>query len=161
MAHCYVQSGASKLICGPRVTRRTLKTHFQSTPTPTYKVLKPISTHPNIPHETTRTIKSITTPSSRPRAMSVSHPLPFVPVASSHPIFLPSYIHQWSSGSSILSPLQIRCLVTSPPPSSDRSNQLSPPYLPFARGGDDVGVLDRQTYRGGTRCSRLCGEDRD
>jgi hypothetical protein len=24
-----------------------------------------------------------------------------------------------------------------------------------------VGVLDRQTYRGGTRGSRLCGEDRD
>jgi hypothetical protein len=26
---------------------------------------------------------------------------------------------------------------------------------------DGVGVLDRQTYQGGTRCSRLCGEDRD
>jgi hypothetical protein len=24
-----------------------------------------------------------------------------------------------------------------------------------------VGVLDRQTYQGGTRGSRLCGEDRD
>jgi hypothetical protein len=24
-----------------------------------------------------------------------------------------------------------------------------------------VGVLDRQTYQGGIRCSRLCGEDRD
>jgi hypothetical protein len=28
-------------------------------------------------------------------------------------------------------------------------------HLPF------VGVLDRQTYQGGTRGSRLCGEDRD
>jgi hypothetical protein len=35
-------------------------------------------------------------------------------------------------------------------------------------GGDDhpylarpVGVLDRQTYQGGTRGSRLCGEDRN
>jgi hypothetical protein len=26
---------------------------------------------------------------------------------------------------------------------------------------DTVGVLDRQTYQGGTRGSRLCGEDRD
>jgi hypothetical protein len=26
---------------------------------------------------------------------------------------------------------------------------------------DVVGVLDRQTYLGGTRCSRLCGEDHD
>jgi hypothetical protein len=26
---------------------------------------------------------------------------------------------------------------------------------------DDVGVLDWQTYQGGTRGSRLCGEDRD
>jgi hypothetical protein len=26
---------------------------------------------------------------------------------------------------------------------------------------DSVGVLDRQTYQGGTRGSRLCGEDRD
>jgi hypothetical protein len=25
----------------------------------------------------------------------------------------------------------------------------------------DVGVLDQQTYQGGTRVSRLCGEDRD
>jgi hypothetical protein len=28
-------------------------------------------------------------------------------------------------------------------------------------GEGDVGVLDRQTYQGGTRGSRLCGEDRD
>jgi hypothetical protein len=28
-------------------------------------------------------------------------------------------------------------------------------------GVPSVGVLDRQTYRGGTRGSRLCGEDRD
>jgi hypothetical protein len=27
--------------------------------------------------------------------------------------------------------------------------------------GGTVGVLDRQTYQGGTRGSRLCGEDRD
>jgi hypothetical protein len=26
---------------------------------------------------------------------------------------------------------------------------------------DSVGVLDQQTYQGGTRGSRLCGEDRD
>jgi hypothetical protein len=30
-----------------------------------------------------------------------------------------------------------------------------------AAAGAGVGVLDRQTYRGGTRGSRLCGEDRD
>jgi hypothetical protein len=28
-------------------------------------------------------------------------------------------------------------------------------------GLGSVGVLDRQTYQGGTRGSRLCGEDRD
>jgi hypothetical protein len=28
-------------------------------------------------------------------------------------------------------------------------------------GAPAVGVLDRQTYQGGTRGSRLCGEDRD
>jgi hypothetical protein len=31
----------------------------------------------------------------------------------------------------------------------------------YCQGGPTVGVLDRQTYQGGTRCSRLCGEDRD
>jgi hypothetical protein len=29
------------------------------------------------------------------------------------------------------------------------------------RADTSVGVLDRQTYQGGTRGSRLCGEDRD
>jgi hypothetical protein len=31
----------------------------------------------------------------------------------------------------------------------------------LARGLGTVGVLDQQTYQGGTRGSRLCGEDRD
>jgi hypothetical protein len=36
---------------------------------------------------------------------------------------------------------------------ADSNNQLLPLVI--------VGVLDRQTYQGGTRGSRLCGEDRD
>jgi hypothetical protein len=32
---------------------------------------------------------------------------------------------------------------------------------PATRDNLDVGVLDRQTYQGGTRGSRLCGGDRD
>jgi hypothetical protein len=31
----------------------------------------------------------------------------------------------------------------------------------YTKEEDDVGVLDRQTHQGGTRGSRLCGEDRD
>jgi hypothetical protein len=35
------------------------------------------------------------------------------------------------------------------------------PFIPTRGFLGTVGVLDRQTYQGGTRGSRLCGEDRD
>jgi hypothetical protein len=33
--------------------------------------------------------------------------------------------------------------------------------IPLVGASLTIGVLDRQTYQGGTRGSRLCGEDRD
>jgi hypothetical protein len=38
---------------------------------------------------------------------------------------------------------------------------LDPDQARLAMAEVHVGVLDRQTYQGGTRGSRLCGEDRD
>jgi hypothetical protein len=42
------------------------------------------------------------------------------------------------------------------------NDEVNDPGLAFAgKVGLGVGVLDRKTYQGGTRGSRLCGEDRD
>jgi hypothetical protein len=43
-----------------------------------------------------------------------------------------------------------------------RGNPTLPLFPRYSQSSStSVGVLDRQTYRGGTRGSRLCGDDRD